>query len=351
MSKSNISALLVVLGVLIAGAVYMYVYKPNMEDKAALDSEISTLQARYDELKAQEVHRDEYIAKTAEYNEMFEEEIADFPATLDQEISVMFMKGIEKDQGNLQMEVKSVGLGKPELFYTLGAGAGAAEATEGTDTVVTATDATYECYRAAFPISYEGSYEGIKDLIDYIMAYKYRMNVTSINIAYDAAEDKCSGSINLNAYNVAGGDRQADSITTDTTNGVDNFFLGGTGAASPSSVGGATVSASSNDVKLTLNNANNDSTAGVVVSAGSDTASYADIDVDGEELTVELADGATSFRVYVKSSDRVDSDDTNAVKLNVTNNSSVSVDIKVDGDDDESPRFSLGKKSGSVNVN
>ena len=75
------------------------------------------------------------------------------------------------------------------------------------------------------------------------------------------------------------------------------------------------------------------------------------MDVDGDTVTVDLADGATSFRVYVKSSGRVDSDDSNGIKLNVTNNSDVNVDIKVDGDDSDSPRFSIGSRSGSVSVN
>ncbi|MBR1815752.1 MAG: hypothetical protein IJ763_03535 [Lachnospiraceae bacterium] len=371
MSKNNISIILVLLAIVIAGGVYMYVYKPNMDDKAALDSEIETLEARYNELKAMEVHRDEYIAKTEEYNEKFEDEISYFPATLDQEISVMFMKGIEKDQGNLQMAVNSVGLGQQQAFYTLGAGAAAATASDGTDTVITPSSATYECYRASFPVTYEGSYEGIKDLVDYIMAYKYRMNVTSLNIAYDANTNIYSGNITLDAYSVSGGDRQADSITTDTTNGVDNLFLGGAGAAAPSASGASTVSSAINDVRIVLNNANNDAAPGVVVTAAGSDASYSDndvvtidltveeqdgkvvgtIDVDGEELTVELADGAKVFGVYVKSSDRVDSDDTNGIKLNVTNNSDISVDIKVDGDDSSSPRFSIGSRSGSVTVN
>ncbi|MBQ8924465.1 MAG: hypothetical protein IJ053_06685 [Lachnospiraceae bacterium] len=371
MSKSNICILLVLFAILIAGGVYFYVYKPNMEDKESIDSEISTLETRYNELKAMEVHRDEYIAQTAEYNEKFEDEIEIFPATLDQEISVMFMKGIEKDQGNLQFNISTVGLGQEEMFYTLGAGAGSAQATEGSDTVITAANSSYDCYRATFPISYTGSYEGIKDLVDYIMTYKYRMNVTALNIAYDASADTYSGNITLSAYSVSGGDRQADSITTDTTNGVSNLFLGGSGASAPSSTGGSATSASANDARITLNNANNDSTPGVVVSSGSNSASYSDNDVvtidltvdetdgkvtgtfsvDGKDVTVDLAEGATSFRVYVKSSDRVDGDDSNGVKLNVTNNSGVNVDIKVDGDDSSSPRFSIGSRSGSVSVN
>lgn len=370
MTQNNIRIILILLAVVVLGGVYMYVYKPNMDDKSTLDSEISTLQARYDELKAQEVHRDEYIALTKEYNEKFDEAIEIFPATLDQEISVMFMKGIEKDQGNLQMDIQSVGLGKEELFYTLG---GAAPAVVETGEEVAAnTTGSYDCYRAAFPISYEGSYEGIKDLMDYIMTYKYRMNVSSVNISYNSTDDIYSGTILLNAYCVKGGDRQADTVTTDVSNGVSNIFLGGSGAAAPAATGSTSnVTASSNDVKITLNNAANDAGDGIVVAAGSSKISYGENDVTtvdvkiednggkkvatislgGDDITVDIADDATSFGIYVGSSERVDSGDKNGIKLNVSNDTDIAVDVKVDGDDSSSPRFTMGSKGGTVRVN
>ncbi|MBQ8923345.1 MAG: hypothetical protein IJ053_00985, partial [Lachnospiraceae bacterium] len=300
----------------------------------------------------------------------FEEAIEIFPATLDQEISVMFMKGIEKDQGNLQMSVNTVGLGREERFYSLGGAAATTETAE--DGTVTTSSNSYECYKATFPITYEGSYEGIKDLIDYVMAYKYRMNVSSLNIAYDAENDLYKGTITLNAYCVTGGDRQADTVTTDVSNGVSNIFLGGSGAAAPVSTGSSsTVTASSNDVKITLNNAANDAGDGIVIAAGSSKLSYADNDVatvdvkiedndgkkvatitlNGKDMTVDIADGATSFGIYVSSSARVDSGDTNGIKLNVSNDTDVAVDIKVDGDDSSSPRFTMGSKGGTVRVN
>ena len=364
MTQANIRIILILLAVVALGGVYMYVFKPNMDDKKSLDDEITVLENRYNELKAMEVHRDEYIAKTAEYNEKFEEAIEIFPASLDQEISVMFMKGIEKDQGNLQFDISTVGLGREEVFYTLGGGVATGDTED-------AASGSYDCYRASFPIAYTGSYEGIKDLIDYVMAYKYRMNVTALNINYDSSTDTYVGTISLNAYSVVGGDREADKVTTDVQNGVSNIFLGGAGAASSTTAASSGVTASSNDVKITLNNANGDSTSGVVVAAGSKSLTYEDNDVttvdvkveendgkkvatislNGKDVTVDIADDATSFGIYVASSARVDSDDINGIKLNVTNDTNVAVEIVVNGDDSSSPRFTMGSKSGTVKVN
>ena len=119
MTKSNIKILLVLATIAILGATYMYVFKPNMEDKEAIETEISSLETKLADLKAKDAHRDEYLAEIETNKAYFNEVVNYFPATLDQEISVMFIKGVEKDKGNLQFDVNSVGLGKPGLFYTL----------------------------------------------------------------------------------------------------------------------------------------------------------------------------------------------------------------------------------------
>ena len=74
-------------------------------------------------------------------------------------------------------------------------------------------------------------------------------------------------------------------------------------------------------------------------------------------VEVKLGDDSYSFEltdkelaIYVESNDRVDSDDKNGVKLNVTNDTDVPVYVKVAGDDSDAPRFALGSKTGTVKV-
>lgn len=375
MSQGNIKVLLILAAIAILGATYLYVYKPNSDDKKSIEAEIETLQAEYDDLKAQEIHRDEYIAETEDNYAKFNEKLAYFPATLDQEISVMFIKGVEKNQGNLQFGVNSVGLGAQELFYTLGSAPGVdAETVAVQDGEEISEAGAYQCLQAAFPINYEGSYEGLKDFIDYIMAYKYRMNISSFNIAYDSSTDLYSGSISLNAYCVTGGDREADKVDVDVEEGVYNPFLGGDGAATVSSSShdtddGASIE-SSHDIEIALNNANGDTTDGVMVSAGASDSyvtstenAVVDVNIeiaeeDGKNIvTYSIGDSSYSFEltsdelaVFVESSERVDSDDKNGVKVSVNNSTDVAVYFKVSGDDEASPRFSLGSKTGTVKV-
>lgn len=382
LSKSNIKILLFIAAVAILGLTYLYVFKNNMSDADIIQSEVDTLQTRYDELMAKQQDREMYEEKTAEFNQKFNERLAYFPATLDQEISVMFIKGVEKDQGNLQFGVNSVGLGQPESFYSLSAAAAADVATTDATATEDATTADsndaalasggYQCLTAAFPITYEGSYEGIKDFIDYIMAYKYRMNISSVNIAYDSQNDMYTGSIALNAYCISGEGREADTVDVDVPEGVSNIFLGGSGAAavqtSSHDAGQGEDIASDHDILIGLNNANGDSSDGIIVSAGADkvsstansveTVALSVTEEDGKNMVeVKLGDDSYTFEltdseltIYVESSDRVDSDDKNGVKLNVTNGTKVPVYVKVAGDDASAPRFALGSKTGTVKV-
>lgn len=363
--QSGIKFLLFLIAVAAVAGVFFYVYKPNMDDKKSIEAENVKLEEKYNELKAQEAHREEYEQEIAENYAKFEEELEYFPATLDQEISVMFIKGVEKDKGNLQFGVNTVGLGKPESFYTLGAGAAGGEG---------AAAEAYQCYRANYPISYEGSYEGLKDFIDYVMAYKYRMNISSFTIAYNSQDDIYSGSIGLHAYCVTGGDREADKVDVDVENGVTNPFLGGEGAANVSSSShdadqGQSI-ATEHDILVALNNANNDSTDGILVSAGgSDTYvtssenKFEDLVISIKEeegknlVTYSIGDSSFSFEltsdelcVYVESSKRVDTEDKNGVTLSVENDTDVPVYVYVSDDDTSAPRFSLGSKTGTVKV-
>ncbi len=369
MNQSNIKVLLVLATVAILGGVYMYVFKPNMDDKKAIESEIETLETRYNDLKEKDANRDQYLKDIENNAVAFDEIIAYYPATLDQEISVMFVKGLEKDKGNLQFDVKTVGLGKPNVFYNLGG-----TTTDSVTGETVASDTGYTCYSAAFPIAYEGSYEGLKDFMDYIMDYKYRMNISTINISYNSTDDIYTGSVNLNAYCVSGGDRVADTITIDMENGVDNIFHGGADAAdvvtSEYDADNGDSIATDHDILVALNNANNDSTDGIIISAGESDTYVTSADNAVANVTIEVVEedgknmvtysiGSDSYTfeatdndltIYVESSDRVDSADKNGVKVSVQNSTDLPVFVKVEGDDSTAPRFTMGNKTGVVKV-
>ena len=96
MSQSNIKIILLLLSVMMVGGVYLYVYQPNVKDTKVIETENEELEARLKDLQEKEKNREMYETQIVEYQEGVDEVIAYFPATLDQEISVMFIKGVEE---------------------------------------------------------------------------------------------------------------------------------------------------------------------------------------------------------------------------------------------------------------
>lgn len=375
MSDTNKKILIVLAAIAILVLTFVLVIKPKREEINTLNSEISELQARYDDLCEKENHKDEFLQETADFNQRFDDVVANYPADLNQETTVMFLKGVEESNDFVH---NSVALPRDNTFYVLGEGEVGADADveESED----GEDAPYVCSQAAYSVSYSGSYEGIKEYLDYIANYKYRMCISNVSISYDVdATDplqECSGSIQLNAYSISGPNRTPDKPSVDVDEGKDNIFVGdlaggSVGSSSYDEDGGEAI-VSDHSLVLLLNNANNDTTSGIIVASDESSEStyvtssdnevkaldivieeqegknYLTYSIDGDEKRVEIT--SSDVTIYVKSSSRVDSSDTNGVKTSIANDTDLKVYIKVVGDDSSDPRFTLAKKSGVVKV-
>ena len=369
-STWNILLVLLAIGILI-GAYYL-LYQPEKDKETRLNVEIGELQARYDELKAMEAHRDEYIAETENLKKQFDEELAKYAPDMDQENTIMYLKGTEvifEDFMNI-----SVGLPQPTAFYVLGSGAAQQDAGQIVDNTP-AMDETFTCYNADYPINFTGRYEEIKDYLDYVADYKYRMNVKSITLSYDPETEMANGSIVLGDYAIVSDSRTPDVPDVDQPLGVDNIFVGGEGAptgdSSPYAEDSGEAIVGTHTLVLLLNSAKNDAASGVIVAASeSDDKTYvtyeendvADVKItvysDADKNFVKYEIGSNSYEtelltsdvtIYVKSSDRVDSEDKNGAKVSIENETGIPVYIKV-ANDTTAGRFKLGTKSGSVKV-
>ncbi len=373
MSDSNKKILLVLLGIALLVLSIVFVVRPKKESIDSLNAEIATLQARYDDLCAKELQKDQLIAETAEFNKHFDEEITKYAKDLDQENTVMFLKDVEE-----QIDFANLAITMPEVtnYYLLGQGA--VEANE----VLEAEDLedSYVVTADTYSISFSGTYEGVKEYLDYILNYKYRMACESINIAY--AEDaeapiaECTGTVVVNAYAVESNDRKHDVPSVDVEEGKENIFAV-EGTALPASAGSSSHDSGNGDdivanhnVVMFLNDAANDAASGIIiasdeskedtyVTSSENKVETVDISITSEEgknyITYKL--GSKSYKsevtsadvtVYVKSSSRTGDDDKNGVDVKLTNDTDLSVYFKVVGDDSSNPRFKLSQKSGNV---
>ncbi|MBQ6231025.1 MAG: hypothetical protein IJJ74_07890 [Eubacterium sp.] len=374
MKKSDVQILLVILGIAILVLGYLFGFKKEKEKLEEQEDINTTLRAQLTELQEKAKMKDQLLAETDEYNKLFDKELTKYPADLNQETAVAFLKGVEEQ---LEFVHLGVSFARPVEFYVLGQGTAAGTGVATAD----ATDDSYVCTKTDYGISYNGSYEGLKQYLDYIAKYKYFMNISSMSIARSAdektGEEIYAGTVILHGYAVSGPERTPDQPNVDVPNGVGNIFTGG-GSITPATTGkydsdqGASI-VSDHDLTIGLVKANNDTTKASVIVASDENkedtiVSYEGNDTATLEIAVQEKDGknyvtysigdkqyeaellSKELKILVASTARVDAEDLSGVKVNITNSTDVAVYIKVQGDDATNPRFALGTKSGSVTV-
>ncbi len=372
--KDSDKKILIVLGaIIILVAAWFLVVSPTREDIKTLQSENATLRARLDDLIAKEQMKDQLEKETAEANERFKAELTKYPADLNQESTVMFMKAVEQDN---EFIYDSIVLPEETQFYVIGSSDGSETEIETEAEAEEATDDSYVASECAYDVEYIGTYEGVKDFMDYVANYKYRMNIAKISIDLDEETGLYVGSLTTNAYAVAGPDRKPDTVDVTVPEGKQNIFIGagvnagGATGAFDSDNGQSIVA--NHELMILLDNANNDTTDGIIVSSDSRDdktfVSSSDNEVVELKLTVteedgkkyvEYAIGSKSYKseiagdsltVYVNSSARVDADDKNGVDVVISNATTIPVVFKVVDDDTASPRFNVKTREGSVKV-
>lgn len=394
--------IMVVVGVAIALLAILYIAKPNYESAQSIAAENVTLQARLNELNEKQSHREETLAETAEYESEYNSILDSFPADLNQEIIIMFLEGIHDSN---EMNWQSVSMGREEQFYTLGSGgADASIATDGTanasteesteasseeqTTDVAATDGTattstgLQCYRAIFPLAYQGSYESLKNVVNYVDTNSDRMTINSIDIAYDEANDVYTGNMELYCYAIKGEDRPERSVElNEIQTGVENLFDTGyvEGAADAEGLNAydenegsaietnydfyAMLNPATSDVSAKVVGQNGSGKDATVISDSSEGVSvltydfyenagkvYCKYTLDNKKSYEAEVTSAEDVKVLLKSSAKKDSDDKVGVRVTINNTTSLPVYVKVSGDDSVSPRVTIAGTSGSVKV-
>lgn len=411
----------IAIGIIAAVFAFMYVAQPNYQEMQSIESENVILKSRLAELQAKQANRDQYLADTAKFNEEYDAILNKFPADLNQEVTIMFVEGLRDNYG---FDATTLQMGEKEQFYTLGLGGGdAALATDGTvapettdedaaavegtteaadTTTEAATDAAadttaatgtealatsepapqYDCYRALFPMEYMGSYEGIKDVVNYVDTYSDRMTISSISIEYDNENDEYTGEVQMYCYSIEGEDRPERTVDlNEVETGVTNIFNSGASVSSTvesalskyDDTEGSAIESNydfytmlnpaSSDVSAKLVGQNGTGKEASVISNSDDsvsTVTYEFYDKDGKTYCKYTLDNSESYeaevtsaedvKVLIKSSARKDNDDKVGVRVTINNSSKLPVYVKVSGDDSVNPRVTIAGKSGSVKV-
>lgn len=227
-TKGQRNLLLFILGLAILVVPIRFIAAGNFEDRTSINNEKATQEARLSELRALDANRAQYIQDTETYKQEYEDILAKFPAELYQDNTLMYLQGVKDDY---KFNFPSVSMGQETLFYTLGSGATGDVSVDGD---AAAAGSGYNCYSASFPVTYEGSYKDIKDVMDYIKNGENRMTLDDISISYDEEGGTYSGSMTITAYAVSGEDRTTDHADVNVQIGTTNIF-GGTSSRTTTS--------------------------------------------------------------------------------------------------------------------
>lgn len=413
MSDNIKSILLVIIMVAVAVATFTVGIKPNIDAKTSLDGEIAALQTRLADLQAKEADRAVYEAGIVRNQQKFEELLAEFPEDIQQENYIKFLGDMEKDK-DVDITMNSNQYNEPEEFYVLGSGAvgadGTAATTEaaattaanatteaaattaaGTGTEAVATDAqgtssddTMTGIKASIAIEYNGTYKGIKNMLAYIMGYEDRMTVDAIDVSYNAETESLSGSFNFNVFAISAASRMLAAPEIDGVDiGVDNPFNSSDKSNNDVS---KNISKDLDDGKNILTDydyyvALNPSTSNadaVTIGAKGDTSSNISSNENevlnatikffmiGEKYYVSYNIGDVSYpedfeqgvefdpgedlNLAIQSSKRKNDKDKSGIKLVLDNETDMTLNVKIDGDDSSNPRVKIASRIGKVQV-
>lgn len=228
-TKGQRNLLLFILGIAILVLPIRFLAMSNFDDKKSIESEYNERQTYYNSLLEKDANRQQYIDDTEKYKGDYEALIAEFPSELYQDNTIMYLQGV-KDK--YKFNFPTVTMGEETLFYTLGSGAVgdisvSDDASASSDVTVDESKISttgYNCYSASFPVSYEGDYKDIKDVIDYIKNGDYRMTLDEVSIAFNDQTGKYEGDMVITSYAVNGDDRTTDHADVNVQTGTNNIF-------------------------------------------------------------------------------------------------------------------------------
>ncbi len=378
LSDGTKSLIFIIVGLVAAAASYFLVIKGNIEDTSNITVEVEALNRQYADLVSKQANRQQYIDDTEKFQGEYDDILAKFPATLNQENTIVFVKEIQEKQEVLIDQVK---MGIPEQYYVLGAGVTGIDGAiaEGTEETIVDNN-SYVAYKASFPIDYYfvDNFDGLKEFMDYVINYKYRASIDSMKITYNADDKEYKGDFVITFYAVYGDRPDLDvKEFEDIKVGVDNLFSpGGSGQSTGSKLSlfdensGAAIETEYNYF-VRINPTTSD-IAGKLVGMGGTNKAGNDISSDenkSEKITFEFVESgdkryltysigdeskevevtsADYATILIQSSDIKDDADKNAAVITINNAMGIPVYVKVVGDDTAS-RVKISK-SGSVKV-
>lgn len=212
-SKKELYMLLMVAGFGIALCAYFFGFqKINQKTEAlrieteALESDVNKYTAVKDNIEVYKVGIDDFTKRIATV-------IAKIPSDVLPEDAFMVARELEKNDE--YTFVTSTTWTDETTVYTV-----TSHPVDETKTPI-----TYYLNNNEVTIGHTSSYQGIKDMLDYIYEHKNRMAFESFTVAYDEETGLLSGTTDVNFYSIVGSDKEyKEQNIQGVEMGTDNIF-------------------------------------------------------------------------------------------------------------------------------
>ncbi len=172
------------------------------EENEALEEQLKTLQSMLANVNVIEAETEEMIAARDEI-------IATYPAGVTVESAIERILGYESQTG----------ITFSSTSFNLGNSLSVASSSDET----TSSGGVYGYY-ATLSLSYEASYEDLKDFMSYVLNENDRTVITSISMAHNSETGAVSGTISINLYYMIGTDVEYVTPEFSVSEGVSNLF-------------------------------------------------------------------------------------------------------------------------------
>lgn len=363
-----------ILAVLIIGVISLAWWGQSQikSNNLNTENEIKALQTKFDDLKIKDANRKKYTDDTANKLTLYKGLMQQYGNGLDQEHIIMLLKAAELKTG---VWISSASLQGISSVYTFGNVTSTNPSRPGEKVYLSDEIGV----SSGLSINYEGTYEQFKDFIDYMNTHASKNLINTINMSYGKGEGTVRGSMQFNTYGIVGSQREYEELKIkDVYVGTENIFDSETfeNVAIDGEYGNKIktnydlflmLHAEDTDVDSVVVGQRDDITGEKTLCASSNVKEKVTIRVTGKagEYKVSYKIGNETYPednyaegeafncgdtldLYVISSSRLSDDDHSGVELTIINNSDLVLNYKVVNDDDEDPRFTLGKVTGQV---
>ena len=335
-------------------------------------TEYDALKVRYNDLETKNAYRATYQKDTETNTTLFNKVMSDFNTSLSQEQTLLFYAAVEKNTG---VWLKQMSLNDVSQVYSFGKvrstnPSKAGQVVYNTDNVgITTTSG----------VSYECTYEQLKDVLKYIRENGKKVTINSISYSYSAGNNMVSGTMALSFFAIAGSDRPPmNTDIKDVSIGTENIFNSSSFVGSGAETTYKDKIITDYDMYVIVNRTGADKDAVIcgqsgdinnqtVVSSNNPGFENVTIKVTGREgdYKVSYQVGAAKYPaenfeqgaplicgdtldLLIISSQRGASTDTTAINLSVINETDIALNAAIINDDIEEKRVIINEIVGAV---